>query len=710
MLLTQTLFSHYRRHPLQGLFLLTGIVIANVLLVGTLLINAQARASYATGEQLLRAQPLASIVSRDGARSIPERSYIELRRQGFSMLAPLLRRNVRTDQGDSLELLGIDVLAMPRPGQGSAGEFAPTGPQSDSDTERPGFVEFTSPPYSLWASPARLDQLGWPQGSRPRLENGTRLPPVLPLADEGLGHRLFLDIGVLQILTSSAGEISEILVFESSDEALAALRAQLPGHLKWIDPSTELDPAELTRSFHLNLAAMGLLAFVVGVFLIYNALAFSYTDRHELLRKLRLTGVARGELMRVLLLELLVFVVVGSLLGFVLGSWLAVTLLPGVGQTLAQLYGVYIAYPDSLLSGGLGLPVIMTAIAAGLCVLFPMREALTMPVLERQSSGWQKMSAAHRDRGLLASGVALILLAGVLAASANSLWLALVCMASLLLGAALCLPALLRILLGAASWLIPSTWARTGWLLADSRWLLGPAALALMAMTLALVSNSGLNTMIGSFRQATDSWLQQRLVAEIYLTGELSETRLQNWLRQKEPAVTLARRYTHRMTVHNPAGSEARVEILSLPDLDRFINSVDLIRGPDDAKLDFGKGSGVLVSERAMRLDGWQPGQEVQLCPRIGALSVVGVYRNYGNPQSQWMISEKLFKSCWPEILPSGFGLIGPAEIDWDELRTRLVSEFGMENNEVINQQELKAVGLSVFDRTFSVTLALNAL
>src|SRR5690606_24402907 len=134
---------------------------------------------------------------------------------------------------------------------------------------------------------------------------------------------------------------------------------------------------------------MGLLAFVVGVFLVYNALAFSYTDRHELLRKLRLAGVARTELARVLLLELLVFVALGSLLGFVLGSWLAVTLLPGVGQTLAQLYGVYIAYPDSLLTGGLWLPLAMTAIATGLCVLFPLREALNMPVLERQSSAWQ---------------------------------------------------------------------------------------------------------------------------------------------------------------------------------------------------------------------------------------------------------------------------------------------------------------------------------
>jgi putative ABC transport system permease protein len=56
MMLIRTLLKHYRRHPVQGLFLLVGIVVANVLLAGTLVINAQARASYGQGEQFLSAR------------------------------------------------------------------------------------------------------------------------------------------------------------------------------------------------------------------------------------------------------------------------------------------------------------------------------------------------------------------------------------------------------------------------------------------------------------------------------------------------------------------------------------------------------------------------------------------------------------------------------------------------------------------------------
>ena len=63
-MLTHALFSHYRRHPVQALFLLTGIIVANVLLSGTLLINAQARASYERGKRLAPDHPDVATLER----------------------------------------------------------------------------------------------------------------------------------------------------------------------------------------------------------------------------------------------------------------------------------------------------------------------------------------------------------------------------------------------------------------------------------------------------------------------------------------------------------------------------------------------------------------------------------------------------------------------------------------------------------------------
>lgn len=702
-MLLRTLLSHYRRHPVQALFLLTGIVVANVLLVGTLLINAQARASYEQGETLLRAGPLGQVRHVDPGRTFDERDYLRLRLQGFDMLAPVLRRTVFGTGGEVLELVGIDLFVMPRPGDGDEGEQQGRG-------SGPGFASFAFPPYQLWAAPARIGQLGWRPGQRPPLSTGASLPPLTPVTGEELGHRLLIDIGALQALTDSAGELSSMLVFAAPPQRIAALQAALPPELAWFATTQAPDPAELTRSFHLNLAAMGLLAFVVGVFLIYNALAFSYTDRRELIRKLQLSGVTRRELAGVLLLELAAFLVAGSLLGFWLGAQMAAWLLPGVGRTLAQLYGVYIAYPDGLVPSGFLLPLLMTTIATVLCVVFPLREALDTPLLQRWQAAWQLRSAARRDRLMLIAGLVLLTAAAVLGFAAERLWPALAGMAGLLVGAALCLPTVLRGLLRILERLIPARRARLSWLIADSRWLLGPASLALMALTLALVANSGLNTMIGSFRQATDDWLEQRLAAQLYLRGDLQLTGLEEWLQQQDPRLRAVERYRSRLNREAPAGHAAAVEVVSLQPGGRFLRSVGLIREADEARPRFAAGEGVYVSERAWRLDGWAPGETVSLCAARPDLPVLGVYHDYGNPVSQWLVSQALFQRCWPDQSPIGRAIYGPGELDWSRIETGLRAQFSLAADQLIDQAELKQAGLAVFDRTFTVTRALNAL
>jgi putative ABC transport system permease protein len=705
LMLLRTLLSHYRRHPVQAVFLVTGIVVANVLLVGTLLINAQARASYDRGETLLRAGPVGQVRHRDPGRTFDERVYLQLRRQGFDMLAPVLRRVVRTAGGEPLELVGIDLFAIPRAGRAAQGESR-TGERGND----PGFVDFAFPPFQLWAAPARLQQLGLAAGSRPQLASGERLPPLVPVAGQELGHRLLIDIGALQTITGSAGELSSMLVFAAPPQRLAQLRDALPVGLAFHATEEAPDPAELTRSFHLNLAAMGLLTFVVGVFLTYNALAFSYTDRRELIRKLRLSGATRRELTGALLAELALFLLAGALLGWWLGGQLAAWLLPGVGRTLAQLYGVYIAYPDGLVGSGFLLPLLMTGIAATLCVLFPLREALNTPLLERWQAGWQLQTAARRDRVLLGAGLLLLLCAAAIGFSARSLWAALAGMACLLIGAVLCLPTALRLLLSALQRLVPRRRARLAWLIADSRWLLGPASLALMALTLALVANSGLNTMIGSFRQATDDWLGQRLAAQLYLRGDLPLAGLDEWLAGADGRLRAVARYRTSVDRRTPVGRTAAVEVVSLQEGERFLDSVTLIESAPRAREQFATAGGVYVSERAWRLDGWQPGDTLDLCDDRADVPVLGVYHDYGNPQSQWMVSQALFRQCWPDLGPAGRALYGPAEADWNAIGIGLRERFGLEADQMIDQAALKAAGMAVFDRTFTVTQALNTL
>jgi len=701
--LNGTLLSHYRRHPVQALFLLTGIIVANVLLAGTLLINAQARSSYAQGEQYLSTSPVGQVRPKDSNRRIDERDYVSLRRQGFDMLVPVLRQMVRTENGDALELLGIDVFAMPRPDR----TFNFNDRTGSADGSLMGFA---FPPYQLWAAPARLEQLSAENDSRIRLISGEMLPPLVAVSNQQLGHRLLIDIEALQSLSGNINRLSSMLVFPASAERMTDLLRVLPDDLEYVANTEAPDPAELTRSFHLNLAAMGLLAFVVGLFLIYNALAFSYTDRRNLIRKLRLAGVLKGELARALILELALFLAVGTLIGTWLGAQMAAWLLPGVGRTLAQLYGVYISYPDGLVPSGILLPFLMTVSAAGLCVLIPLRQSLSAPMLERKQAGWQQHAVIRRDRIMALTGLLLLTTALVTGFITTHLLVALAGMACLLLGSALLLPLVLRLLISATQKLVPAQNARLTWLLADSRWLLGPASVALMAMTLALVANSGLNTMISSFRQATDDWLGQRLVADLYLRGENRGAELETWLADTMPGLNVTARYRTSLTRPGPNKVPVIVEVVSLQEGDRFRDSVKLMQGDKDATTKFHNGEGVYISERAWRIDGWQSGASLDLCRGHEAIPVLGVYRDYGNPKSQWMVNRQLFKSCWGEVTATGLAVYGPKDYDWNRVRMAITEKFGLADDEIIDQTELRQIGLAVFDRTFVVTQALNAL
>jgi putative ABC transport system permease protein len=231
-----------------------------------------------------------------------------------------------------------------------------------------------------------------------------------------------------------------------------------------------------------------------------------------------------------------------------------------------------------------------------------------------------------------------------------------------------------------------------------------------MAMTLALVANSGLNTMIHSFREATDDWLSQRLAADLYLRIEQDVATIEDWLTIERPGLKVAKRYRTVILGKSPSGQPVETEVVSLQDAERFQAGVTLIHSIQNAVTKFEKSEGIYISERAWRLDGWQPGESLKLCDNRVKLPVLGVYRDYGNPKSQWMTNRQLFRDCWPDQLAMGISVYGPKSSDWGEIRSALAEKFGIQDDKIIDQNELRQIGLAVFDRTFAVTHALNAL
>jgi putative ABC transport system permease protein len=119
-------------------------------------------------------------------------------------------------------------------------------------------------------------------------------------------------------------------------------------------------------------------------------------------------------------------------------------------------------------------------------------------------------------------------------------------------------------------------------------------------------------------------------------------------------------------------------------------------------------GEGVLINEQLHRRAGLSLGAPVDIAPGV-SLPVLGIHGDYGNPIGQVVLTEPRFAALFPDERPLRFGLrLDPDDVP--ALRTRLADGAGLPEAAFLNQAAAKQFSLDVFDRTFRVTAALNAL
>ena len=502
----RALLSHWRRHPVQLFSVLIGLWLASGLLTGVQALNSQARDSYARASQLIGGEPQASLVAVDGA-TFGQQLFVELRQAGWPV-SPVLQARVQLkDQPDQrLLLLGIEPLSLPM-GSALAG-------QALTLEQR---VDFVSPPGRTWIAPTTMQTLGLREGDRPLTTTGRTLPALHGQADMAPGV-LLVDIGMAQQVLQLPEQLSRLLLPKDFAASAPPLPEAVSARLQLKRSDEENNLARLTESFHLNLDALGVLSFVVGLFIVHAAIGLALEQRRGLFRTLRACGVSARSLIGCLCLELAGLALLGGLLGVASGYLLASALLPDVAASLRGLYGAEVAGQLSLSPwwwfSGLGLSLLGALLAGGNSLL----RAARMPLLAvANPQAWHQAHARWlRRQAWVALGAAVM---GLLAwAWGDSLASGFVLMAALLLAAALGLPVLLDGLLNLLARRRSSVLGQ--WFLADCRQQLPALSLALMALLLALAANIGAGSMTAGFRLTFNDWLEQRLSAELYVNPQ----------------------------------------------------------------------------------------------------------------------------------------------------------------------------------------------
>ncbi len=658
------LLSHWRRNPMQMFTLLAGLALATALWSGVQAVNAEARASYDAAAATLGEGQYDRLVRRDG-QPMDQATYVSLRRAGW-LVSPVVQGRF-----NGVRIVGVEPLTSPS-------GLGPVGPAQGQEIA--GFLA----PEGLFVGSA---------------ETAAQLPELtFAISADAAPNTAVTDIGAAQRLLGKEGQIDSLIVLPRQPVSQASLEEIAP-ELTRQPAQGGSDIGRLTDSFHLNLTAFGLLSFAVGIFIVNGAIGLAFEQRRPVVRTLRALGVPLGRLVVVIAVELMLFALVAGVIGVALGYVIAALLLPDVAATLRGLYGADVAgtlqlRPSWWLSG-LAIALGGTALAASGALL----QLARMPLLAAGQPRALAMAAGRRAKLQGAAAAALLAIAAVLMVSAQGMVAGFALLATMLIGAALALPLMLDRILALLSRYAKGI--KSAWFWADTRQQLPGLSLALMALLLAMAANVGVSTMVSSFRLTFTDFLDQRLASELYVRTEdaaqsaaliaYASPRVDAILPIQSADVTVAGQPTEVFGARDHA---------TYRDFWVFLQSAS-----DPWETTF-RGQTAVINEQLARRSDLGIGDAITVQGR--SFPVAGIYGDYGNPIGQVVISETVFASLFPDVAPQSFGLrMDPANVD-DFVAG--LDQAGVPATQSVNQAGIKAISLAIFERTFTVTTALNVL
>lgn len=644
---------------------------------------------------------------------------------GVASAAPILQAvmPVGGERQETLLVLGVDVL-----GDAAFREYR--GPTSD--LAEPLRLLTDSDAVLLTARYARTHGIG--VGSRIHLDTPTG-PKAFAvrglLGEAGVartmdGRVAILDIAAAQVHFGKLGRLDRIdLRLQPGadlEQVAAELRRRLPSDVTVERPEARNAQVEqMLGSFQLNLFVLSLIALFVGAFLVYNTMAVSVLRQRRHIGILRSLGVGRGGVLVAVVGEGALIGLVGSLLGAALGISLAQRTLHLVSLTVSSLYAFVV--PGALdvpavtvcwaILMGLGVTLLASLVPALEATRVPPHEDLAVVATERRFRPWRNAGA-----GLLLISLAWGLtrlgpiggrpLFGYLAAL------------TLLLGTILCCPPVLRlfqhVLVGS---LRGSRWVRARLAAANLGRALRRNGVAVAAMSVGLAMLVSVSVMIASFRQTVEIWIDQTIRADLYLSRA---SRLVKGADVRLPADLLDRIREVRgvadadgfrgLRVRDPRGGQF---MLGSGDFDLMARRGRLLfrRGGSGEILREARRKGeVVVSETFAERYGLSEGDGVTLRPpgRTVMLRIAGVYYDYTTEGGVLVMDRGLFRELWGDPWLTSIVIYLAPDADLPAVREAVRQASGREDLVLFSNRDLRHRILEIFDQTFAITYALQAI
>lgn len=639
---------------------------------------------------------------------------------GMRRAAPVIEGYLQIQNtGRTVQVLGVDPIA-----EEGFRSFAATEAGielSDFMTGRKSGLLFEQ-----MAADLNVDAGDWIYVSVTGRRDSIRVSGLIEAENErsrlALDNILVVDISTAQDLFDMPGSISRIdLILDERDITLKeSIEALLPAGASLVRSEHRNEMvAQMTRAFDINLQALGMLALLVGMFLIYNTVTFSVVRRRSMIGRLRAIGVLKREIFSLILTEAAWIGLIGTFLGILAGVVLANVLVVFITQTINDLYFV-VSVRELSLDWFTFIKASLLGISGTILAAFwPARQAalstLTM-VLRRSSTETALLDWMPRLRW-----IALLFLGlgtGVLLIQDEYIVTGYLSLLLLIIGFSLLVP---QFIITIVKWVSRPTKKIFGVIgLMSVRGVaadLSRTSVAIAALVVAVAATIGVGMMIDSFRYTVESWLGSQLQADIYIQAPGGLAQQAN--ASLDPhMITLMRERPEVRSSH----TIRRTEIETNFGLDNLVvrgtqngagRTSGLKQQVNDFWNRFEEENIVKVSEAYAYRNHVNIGRIIKINTERGEqeFTIGAVYYDYSAERGLIAMHRSIYEQFFEDHSVSGLALYVHPDVELerfiDELREQ---SAGIQQVVIQSNRGLREASMDIFDRTFTVTVVLRFL
>jgi putative ABC transport system permease protein len=577
---------------------------------------------------------------------------------------------------------------------------------------------------SIFLSAAALRELGVSVGDRITLKAGLRAHEfrVAGSVPGAAGQSIaVMDIGLVQWRFDRLGKLSRLdlrLLDGANGQSVSASLASIaPGLTLVLADDRDRRMSNLSRAYRVNLSVLALVALFTGAFLVFTTVTFSVLRQQTQLALLGVLGASPRWIVLLVQGQAVLVCAAGGALGIAAGLGLAKILLILVGGDLGAGYFSKTVPPLEFswwAMLGFWLLSVLVGVLAG---WFPAQRASSNTPIEQLRLGAAERLLAPLARPWLAIALAVLSLGLAFAPAVDGLPIAgYASIGCVLFAGVALLPWLVKgVFEGVARVLAKCSQVNSSVLFAIWRIAQAPASAAgLIAGVVAAISLTvAMVIMVASFRDSVARWLDQILPADLYTSsqGMANSSGFDENAQRVVATLPGVARYEfnrHQPVLVRPDWPEVMVMARPLP-RDNPSEGVPLT-GP---LIDTGARPVVFASEAMRDLYGWQPGGVYSLALSSNApavrLHVAGIYRDYGRQHGSIMMDIADFSAITGDDRKTALALWLAPNAKPEQVVEQLRREIpAMRDLRVMSAQDIRALSLRIFDRSFALTYALE--